>query len=116
LKRNEIFPSRFLKPDDIPTDPLTVTISRVEMVNVIQPSTGQPMQRLSVFFDELDRPLVCNRTNFDTIAALHGDETDNWRGKAIALFRTKTELGGAERDCIRVQSPSSNLNIKLKGV
>jgi hypothetical protein len=106
LKRSDIFPSRFLKPNDIPTDPLTVTINRVEIVSVVQPSSGESMQRLSVFFDELDRPLVCNRTNFDSIAGLYGDETDHWRGKAIALFRTKTELGGAERDCIRVQSPA----------
>ena len=116
MKRNDIFPGRFLKPNDIPIDPLTVTIRRVEMVNVVQPSTGQPMQRLSVFFDGLDRPLVCNRTNFDTIASLHGEETDNWHGKAITLYRTKTELGGAERDCIRVQSHPADLNIDLKGM
>jgi hypothetical protein len=116
LKRNDIFPNRFLKPHDIPTDPLTVTISRVEMVDIIQPSTGQPAQRLSVFFDELDRPLVCNRTNFDAIAGLHGEETDNWRGTAIALFRTKTELGGDERDCIRVKSPPFQLKPKIESI
>jgi hypothetical protein len=49
-------------------------------------------------------PLYLNPTNRDSIARLHGPDASQWKGKAIALYRDKTDFG-RQRDipCIRIR-------------
>ena len=46
------------------------------------------------FFRDHQKGLVLNKTNATTIAAVHGDETDNWIGKELEIFPTTTEFRG----------------------
>jgi len=44
--------------------------------------------------------------NWDTTAALCGEDTDMWPGKRIELYPTTTLMGGKTTPCIRVREPS----------
>lgn len=55
-------------------------------------------------------PLHLNPTNRETIERIHGEEPIGWKGKAITLYRDKTDVGREKNvPCIRVrpQAPQS---------
>ena len=59
-----------------------------------------------VTFKGRKKSLVMNRTNYDAVADLHGEETNDWPGKTIELYPTRTSMGGKTMDCIRVRGTS----------
>lgn len=55
----------------------------------------------------IPKPLGCNATNGDSIAALAGSpDVKRWPGVWITLYVTKTQMGKGMRDAIRIR-PSS---------
>jgi hypothetical protein len=52
---------------------------------------------------EFDRPFVLNRTNIKLIIAMHGNDTDAWKGKKITLYPSETDFAGKTVPCIRVR-------------
>ncbi len=99
MKFNDIFPSRFLKSEDLKGQDLVLTIAGVTMEEV-----GQERQMKAVLgFEKTDKCLVLNKTNGLTLASLHGNETDAWIGKRIALFPTRVPFGGKLVDTIRIR-------------
>lgn len=86
---NETFPStsNFLKKEDLP-NPAKVKIKSIDLMEFEQ--DGKPQRKLVLEFEGKEKKLACNKTNARTIAALHGDETDNWVGKEITLYNDPT--------------------------
>jgi hypothetical protein len=101
MKCNEVFPSRWLKAADLSPDLETVTMRKVAMKEV-----GEERERKPVMtFDEIDKELVLNITNWNSIAELTGeDDSDAWPGFKIKLVRTKVQYGAKTVDAIRVES------------
>ena len=58
--------------------------------------------KLVLAFSEIDRPLVLNTTNANTMAQLHGPETDNWGGKKVKLVPATTQYQGKLVKCTRI--------------
>jgi hypothetical protein len=53
---------------------------------------------------EIPKALGLNATNCETIASIAGSpDVKRWPGKLITLYVTKTEVGKATRDCIRIR-------------
>lgn len=101
------FPSRYLKAADVDGE-LTLTISGVEIGEV-----GQDENRESkpiVYFAEVEKGLVLNRTNASAISALFGSETDEWQGKRIALFVENVAYQGKQTPAIRVRKAKMALD------
>jgi hypothetical protein len=67
---------------------------------------GKTNSKLVVTFKGRKKALVVNRTNYDAVADLHGEETDGWPGKSIELYPSRTSMGGKTMDCIRVRGTS----------
>jgi len=101
MLRNDVFPSRFVKASDLPK-PKSVKIKSAEMETLKTPQ-GLAERKLVLQFDGFEKCLATNRTNFDTIAALHGHDTNGWVGKPIELFASRTHVRGRETDCVRVR-------------
>jgi hypothetical protein len=101
MKSNEVFPSRWLKAADLNPDGENVTIRKVTMEEV-----GEERERKPVMaFNEIDRELVLNITNWTAIADLSGkDESDDWPGCRIKLIKAKVQYGAKTVDAIRVES------------
>ena len=49
--------------------------------------------------------LPLNRVNWDSVAEICGDDTEEWPGKKIELFPWTTEMKGKPTPCIRVRAP-----------
>lgn len=96
------FPSNYLKASDLNGRIVTVTIDRVEDEQVGRDKEWKPV----VYFQGKDKGVVLNRTNAKAITQIAGtDETDEWRGVAVALFATMVEFGGESVEAIRIKSP-----------
>lgn len=60
-------------------------------------------QRHAKDADKENKRLVLNKTNARTIMGMHGNETDDWIGKKVALYATKCQAFGKQVDCVRVR-------------
>src|SRR5215468_9006842 len=104
MKRSEIFPSRFLKSIDLGGKPVDVEIERAVYETIGKGEDQQ--QKLVVHFKGGKlKPLVCNVTNFDSIAEIAGGDTDAWPGYRVQLYPTRTAMKGVIVDCIRIRPP-----------
>jgi hypothetical protein len=85
---------------------LTLTIVRVEAQQIIGEG-GKTNKKPVVHFeprgDHAFLPMVAGKTVAKTVAAMYGNDTKHWIGKRITLFATTTNVGGTEKDCIRVR-------------
>lgn len=104
MKLAELLPSTYLKKEDFPT-PALLTIDRLERVNVA-PEGQPPENKWALHFLELDRALVLNSTNIQTLGALLGDDTDHWLGHKIVAFADPTvAYAGKLVGGIRLRAP-----------
>jgi len=110
MKCNEVFPSRWLKPADLEPDGETVTIRKVTMEEIGEKRERKPI----IAFDETDKELVVNITNWNSIAELSGEEdSDNWPGHVIKLVRSKVQYGAKTVDGIRIEAPDKPVERSL---
>jgi hypothetical protein len=107
MNRNDLFPSRYIKASDLAGKPLTLAIKSAS-VDALKNMKGDSEDKLVVSFVGQPKKFVVNRTNYDVIADLYGDETDQWPGKKIELFPSKANLGGRSVDCVRVRAPNGD--------
>jgi hypothetical protein len=96
---NELFPSNFLKAADLDGQVRRVTIDRVEIAEL-----GQGEQKPAVYFQNIPKGLIANKTNSMMLAANFGPETEGWRGKTIELYSEKVAYQGRIVDAIRVRT------------
>jgi len=115
MNRDELFPSKYIKAADLGGKPLTVTIKSTAVEALNNPNGGGQQDKLLLSFVNQPKKLVCNVTNYNSIADLHGDETDSWPGKRIELYPTKASMGGKSFDAVRVRAPIQDaLNDKIE--
>lgn len=101
-KVSDMMPSKWLKASDVDEDGIILTIRTVEEETIGQGANAE--DKWVLYFKELDKGMVLNKTNMTTIAKLCGDETDEWEGKRITLYSTETLFEGKTVECIRVKS------------
>lgn len=78
-----------------------VTITGVDAGEVNNGSKKNKRPMLSI--KGSDKKIVINATNGKTLAALFGNHVEAWIGKKIALYRTTTQVGPEQRECIRIR-------------
>lgn len=97
---DEIYPSRWLKAEQIPNDgDLIVTIADV---NAEALGTDKELKLVCVF-RETDKQLALNVTNARTLEQLYGKDPNEWIGKRIALFATEVQFAGKMTLAVRVR-------------
>lgn len=101
MKQADIFPSNYVKADDLRGRDVPVVISDAKMEKL-----GND-QKLVLYFQGKDKGMVCNKTNFGRIAFLYGDETDGWMGKEIILTSEFVEFQGRTVKGLRVKPPAN---------
>lgn len=102
MKISEAFPGSWLKSADLGDEDHVVTVKEVH-TELLGQGTDKQL-KLVVEFDELDKALVCNKTNATTITKLYGDETDDWVGKRIVLWvNNDVQFGSEVVSAIRVR-------------
>jgi hypothetical protein len=99
MRTTDIFQSKFLKSEDVKTKPRVATISHLEIEAVGEDKKKKPV----LYFEDDAKPMVCNRTNFETLEEAFGD-SDDWSGRKIKIFCARTTFGGKKVDGIRVEA------------
>ena len=107
MRLSEMFPSNILKSQDLldAGGELTFTIAKVEMKTFDRDEGGKDTKPIIYFTD--DKQMVCNKTNANIIAEMHGDDTDSWIGKTITLTVKDVEFQGKNVLGIRVKNENS---------
>lgn len=92
---NDLKNSKFLAKEDVEPDAL-VTIKNYEEMDVSLEKEPTKMKWV-LYFKELDKPMVLNKTNGMLLAAITGsEEFDDWIGKQIILFNDKSVMFAGE--------------------
>ncbi len=98
MRTKDIYPSKYLKAEDVDEGGMVVTIDDFVMEEV-----GRAQERKAVVYFKDCKPLVCNVTNKDTLGTLLGDDTDDWLGKQVGLFTPMVTYQGKTKPAVRVQ-------------
>lgn len=106
---DEVFTSNTLKAADIQGREVTVTIETVTQ-REFKGRDGQPQNKLVVTFRRASKAFVCNKTNAQRIAYIHGKDYSKWVGKQITLFVDPfVQFGNELTPAIRVKPPTAPL-------
>ena len=97
-----LFPSRFLKASDLNGRDVNIQIRSVSFEEM-ENNRGEPEQKPVLWFEKTEKGMVLNRTNGNTIAELHGPDTERWIGQLITLYSAEVEAFGKMTDAIRVR-------------
>jgi len=104
MRSGEVYPSKYLKAEDLGDDEPVVTIERVVMETLESKDRGK-QEKPVAYFKGIEKGFVFNKTNWALIARQHGDESDDWVGKQIVLFVMDVEAFGEMVNAIRVKTP-----------
>jgi len=108
MKRDDVFPSRYLKAADLKGEARIVEIDHAPL-EMLKNNKGEEQRKVVLYFTHAKKSLPLNMTNFDLVAGICGDDTEEWSGKKIELYPTTTQMGGKIVDCVRIRRP------KMKG-
>lgn len=104
MKMSQMYPSKYLKADELGDQDHTFTISKIVIEEL-----GQGAEKESkpvIYFKEIEKGFVMNKTNAGTITKITGsDDTDDWAGKKITLFATEVQFGPDMVLSIRARLP-----------
>lgn len=85
MRRNQAYPSMYFSQEDVRTAPVRATIEdvRIETLGRSDDADEKPV----IHFREKNlKNFPLNLTNWQTIEAAYGPESDEWRGKTIELY------------------------------
>ena len=105
MKATAMIPSKYLKKEDV-EPPVLVTIKGLRQNNVALEDQPEEL-KWTIFFRELDKPMVLNSTNIQLLVKCLGtDETDDWAGKQVVLYNDpNVSFAGKITGGIRVRAP-----------
>ena len=83
---DEAYGSRFLGVVDIGDKKIRTKIVKVRKEEVKDRDSGKTRKRFVVFFENIDKPLVLNTTNKNTLVAGFGKVPAGWRGGTVGIF------------------------------
>ncbi len=104
MKISTAFPSKYLRAADI--DDGAAHVHNIHSVTVEEVADGEDHKPI-LYFDGVEKGLVLNKTNANTVAGLYGDDTERWVGNPVEMFATETEFQGKRVACIRVRQPKA---------
>ena len=108
MTRDEVFPSKYLKAADLKGKAHIATIVSAPY-ETLKGIDGKENKKIVLYFKNAEKALPLNTTNFDAVCEVTGcPNTEDWLGKQIEVYPTKTLMGGKLVDCIRIRPPSSS--------
>ena len=100
MRAKDMFPSKYLKAADVKAKPIVAVISHLAQEMVGQ---GPDQKEKHVLYFEDQKPLVLNRTNWDTLEGAFGD-SDDWPGQKVKIRCARTQYQGKATDGIRLEA------------
>lgn len=115
----DLYPPKYISADDLDGRDHVLTMCAViwEEVEAKGQGADQKTTKPVMYFAEVPKGIVLNKTNGDTITALYGP-VEHWMGQRITLFATRERSFGKERAVVRVRpkapAPSTPSSSGLK--
>jgi len=88
MKKNEALPSKYLNAADIGNGAYKLTVANVVMEKMENDGTMKPVMH----FVGAQKSLPLNATNWDNMASVYEDESDNWIGKQVEVYTEATRM------------------------
>jgi hypothetical protein len=103
MRKSEAYPSKYFRAKDYPDDwTLTVEIEMARMESFENGKSNR--ERLVVYFRKQKSGLVVGPIIWDQFIEATGEEdSDDWKGHRVELFRDWTNFQGKNVECIRVR-------------
>lgn len=101
MQLGSMYPSKYLKADDLPPEGMLVEIQSLEIEEIGRDKSKKPV----LYFADQTKGMVLNKTNAKAIGKLYGDDTDDWIGQSILLMSAQVDFQGDVVDAIRVRMP-----------
>lgn len=103
MKKEQLFPSRYMKGADLGGKTWSFRISRVALEEM-KNQKGEVEKKAVVYFKGPKKGLIVTPTIFDQIATATGqDDTDHWPGHLVAIYPTNVSAFGQMYLVIRVR-------------
>lgn len=100
MKANDAFPSKYIKAADLKGNEVVVKITHATTEKL----NGE--DKVIVYFAGKQKGLVCNKTNFNQIVKISGqDDTDDWTGVDVCLYEAMVDFQGDSVPSVRIKSP-----------
>jgi hypothetical protein len=106
MKVNDLKQSNYLAQKDFADGEMTLTIDRVQEEKVGQGENQET--KFVLYFREVDKGLVLNLTNGESIAGITGsDDSDDWTGRKVVLYSDPSiQFAGRRVGGVRVRGLS----------
>ena len=85
VEYDQLYPGRFIKAGELLGRKVTVTISDVDLEELMG-EDNKPKQKAALTFKETPKQLVMCKTNGISIKAMFGTKLAEWIGKRVTLF------------------------------
>ena len=113
MRKADAFPPRYFKAAEFGDTPKVFEIETVRHEKF--PDNGKETEKPVVYFKGQKSGLVIGITVWGQIKEVTGsDDTEDWPGHRVELFKTETQFGRDMVDCIRVRAPGSAAKPKPK--
>lgn len=99
MKVNDLYPSKYVRANDLNGQAVRVTIEDCRLEHFDDES--KPL----LAFVGKQKGLLLNKTNAGLLAAAMGDETDDWRGREVELYPDRVMFQGRMVDAVRLRVP-----------
>ena len=113
MKKDDVFPSKYLKCYDLQGRPITVTIERAPLETLKSPD-GKEQDKIVLYFRGAKKALPLNVTNWDACAEICGEDTEDWPGHQIELYPDQDSNGWQNRRLHSVSVRQHSANCRSK--
>lgn len=116
MHTSQAFPSKYLKASDLQDQPVRVIMDRTEMHDLGDDEPKPVLYFQRAEFDWLPKkPMVVNKTNWNAIADIYDNESDEWIGKELVLYPAMVDFKGKSTPAIRVRGPKPKNSAANRG-
>ena len=88
MRKNDALPSKYLNAADVGNQTFKLTVVSVVMEKMENDGAMKPVMS----FQGAQKSMPINATNWDNMAMVYGDESDNWIGKQVEMYTEATRM------------------------
>jgi hypothetical protein len=88
MRKNDALPSKYLNATDVGNGTFKLTVVSIVMEKMENDGAMKPVMS----FQGAQKSMPINATNWDNMAVVYGDESDNWIGKQVEMYTEATRM------------------------
>lgn len=104
--------SRYLTAALLEGKQVGATIKSVQEEKVMNPRTKAAEVKLVMYFEGKEKGLILSAGNENMLAALFGDNTDDWIGANVILYPNREFIAGENKEIVRIKQSSQEVTME----